>query len=435
MPQFPPCQQLPRAVGIVSFLRAVGRFYAARGGLGRSGAPLGCQVGLKSVPAFGWGPRSAGRDLNPSAASIAATPADGRTRGMPSLPSQRRASLSPPGTGNEGCSPPAPLFLIRLLVPSVPQPPQPIQDPPIPGAAPRRDLHPIISPPPPNPDPFSPGPAHRGRAGGAGAGCSPRPAARPTASPALPPPASSSRGRRSPGPPLLWGRAPPRPAPAPARPPPREPQGLRPTGGVRRGSPSLRFAKSYREQPRGPPQPRGWGVGRVPQGWRSAGARCSPRVREPTSRGRGGDTGSGTTGCCGHGDKAAGDFGQEMRRAPPELRHRPGAAWEPGAARRALPVPTCTSAPRRGSGSPGHSSPGVGTASGRDAAPSGAGHSTAGGGSRERGQTLGHLWQVSTGSCRGLHIAASSGARRSRPGKIPQEGAELTSAPAHSAPG
>lgn len=94
-----------------------------------------------------------------------------------------------------------------------------------------------------------PGPAHRGRAGGAGAGCAPPPAAQPPASTPTPAPSPASR-RRSWGcrwHPALMGPPSDRPRPAPARPgpppphpaPPRHPPGRRGCAGdvVRGGGP------------------------------------------------------------------------------------------------------------------------------------------------------------------------------------------------------
>lgn len=306
-----PSQQLPCAVGIVLFFRAVRCLYATWGGFGCSGTPLGCQAGLKSVPAFCWRARSAGRDEIKPERSV--------HRGSPrrwEQPWDALTALPAPCLGFP------PRRWERGLLPSSPAPPLCSTAPTAhPGSPePQRDAIPIPSSHPLQSRPFPPGPAHRGRAGGAGAGCSPRPAARPTASPALPPPASSSRGRRSPGPMLLWSRAPPRPAPAPARPPPQEPQGLRPMGRVRRGSPVSGPQRVIGSNPRVSPQTRGWGAGRVPQGCCSAGARCSPRAQ--AGHAVGGDTGS----RCPHVAVAMGTKQPATRggrcAAPPELRHR-----------------------------------------------------------------------------------------------------------------
>lgn len=163
--------------------------------------------------------------LNPSAASIVAAPADGNSRGMPSLRSQHRASVSPPGAGNEGCSPPAP------LLPSVPQPPQPTQDPRSRSEMRSPSHHPTRY----NPDPFPParltavGQAEPGRAAPRGQQRAPQPAQR-CRRPHPPPGAAAPRGRCFYGAALRPG--PPRPQPGPR---PKSPKGCVPWDGCAGG--------------------------------------------------------------------------------------------------------------------------------------------------------------------------------------------------------
>lgn len=102
-----------------------------------------------------------------------------------------------------------------------------------------------------------PGPAHRGRAGGAGAGCAPPPAAQPPASTPTPAHSPASR-RRSWGcrwHPALMGPPSDRPRPAPARPGPAPPPPPSPGPAGMRGG---------RRARRGPPSPGGGGGPRAP---------------------------------------------------------------------------------------------------------------------------------------------------------------------------